>query len=129
MKAFKFSEIQAQAILDMRLKKLSGLERKKEKMTQEVQALIAELKSILSSAKRFLPLSKGAPRDRRSTAMIAARASSTAKSSRRKTYPRYRRSAHRGGYIKRTDENTGSSGAEASCCRSTRRTRISSRMW
>lgn len=29
MKQFKFSEIQAQAILDMRLQKLAGLERKK----------------------------------------------------------------------------------------------------
>ncbi|KKW10560.1 MAG: gyrase subunit A protein [Parcubacteria group bacterium GW2011_GWA2_49_9] len=59
MKTFTFSEIQAQAILDMRLQKLSGLERKKiEDELREVQALIAELKSILSSAKRILAVIK-----------------------------------------------------------------------
>ena len=59
MKTFRFSEIQAQAILDMRLQKLSGLERKKiEDELREVQALIAELKSILSSAKKILSVIK-----------------------------------------------------------------------
>src|SRR3989338_7491541 len=59
MKTFRFSEIQAQAILDMRLQKLSGLERKKiEDELKEVQALIAELKSILSSAKKILSVIK-----------------------------------------------------------------------
>jgi DNA gyrase subunit A len=39
MKEFKFSTIQAQAILDMRLQKLAGLERKKiEEELKEVQA-------------------------------------------------------------------------------------------
>ncbi|OHA21380.1 MAG: DNA gyrase subunit A [Candidatus Taylorbacteria bacterium RIFCSPHIGHO2_01_FULL_51_15] len=58
-KAFKFSEIQAQAILDMRLQKLSGLERKKiEDELMEVQALIAELKSILGSTKKILAVIK-----------------------------------------------------------------------
>ncbi len=59
MKTFRFSEIQAQAILDMRLQKLSGLERKKiEDELREVQALIAELKSILGSAKKILAVIK-----------------------------------------------------------------------
>ncbi len=53
IKKFKFSDIQAQAILDMRLQKLAGLERKKVlDELKEVQALIEELKSILSSEKK-----------------------------------------------------------------------------
>ncbi len=53
MKKFKFSDLQAQAILDMRLQKLAGLERKKVlDELKEVQALIEELKSILSSEKK-----------------------------------------------------------------------------
>ena len=54
IKKFKFSDLQAQAILDMRLVKLAGLERKKvlDELT-EVQALIEELKSILSSEKKI----------------------------------------------------------------------------
>jgi len=54
-KKFGFSPIQAQAILDMRLQKLSGLERKKiEDELKEVQALIKRLKAILSSKKNIL---------------------------------------------------------------------------
>lgn len=54
-KKFGFSPIQAQAILDMRLQKLSGLERKKiEDELKEVQAEIARLKKILSSKKNIL---------------------------------------------------------------------------
>jgi DNA gyrase subunit A len=59
MKEFKFSEVQAQAILDMRLQKLAGLERKKiEDELKEVQALIKELESILKSAKKMLGIIK-----------------------------------------------------------------------
>ena len=52
---FKLSEKQAQAILDMRLAKLTGLEREKlEEELQEVLARIKELKGILASRpKRF----------------------------------------------------------------------------
>ena len=51
---FKFSERQAVAILDMRLQKLAGLERKKiEDELKEIQALIAKLKDILSSPKKI----------------------------------------------------------------------------
>jgi DNA gyrase subunit A len=54
MKEFKFSPIQAQAILDMRLQKLAGLERKKiEDELREVQDLIKELESILGSKKKM----------------------------------------------------------------------------
>jgi len=50
MKKFKLSEIQAKAILDMRLQKLTGLERKKvEDEYREVIKLIEKLKAILKS--------------------------------------------------------------------------------
>ncbi len=54
MKEFKFSEIQAQAILDMRLQKLAGLERKKiEDELKELQTFIKELEAILASKKKM----------------------------------------------------------------------------
>jgi DNA gyrase subunit A len=50
MKKFKLSEIQAKAILDMRLQKLTGLERKKvEEELAETYKLIEKLKSILAN--------------------------------------------------------------------------------
>ncbi len=59
MKTFKFSEIQANAILEMRLQKLAGLERKKvEDELKSVQDLIADLKDILSKPKRILQIIK-----------------------------------------------------------------------
>ncbi len=59
MKTFKFSEIQANAILEMRLQKLAGLERKKiEDELKEVQALISELEALLKSAVKMMNLIK-----------------------------------------------------------------------
>jgi DNA gyrase subunit A len=59
MKEFKFSEKQANAILEMRLQKLAGLERKKiEDELKEVQALIEYLKDLLSSQKKIRNLIK-----------------------------------------------------------------------
>ncbi len=59
MKEFKFSEIQAQAILDMRLQKLAGLERKKiEDELAELQKLIGELETILKSKKKMMGIVK-----------------------------------------------------------------------
>jgi len=50
---FQLSERQSAAILDMRLAKLTGLEREKlEEELQELQTLIAELKAILASRPR-----------------------------------------------------------------------------
>jgi len=50
MKKFKLSEIQAKAILDMRLQRLTGLERKKiEEEYRETIKLIERLKAILKS--------------------------------------------------------------------------------
>ncbi len=59
MKTFKFSELQANAILEMRLQKLAGLERKKvEDELKEVQTLIDYLKDLLSSQKKIRNLIK-----------------------------------------------------------------------
>jgi DNA gyrase subunit A len=59
MEKFKFSERQANAILDMRLQKLAGLERKKiEDELKEVQALIEELTTLLKSEKKMMALIK-----------------------------------------------------------------------
>lgn len=59
MKRFSFSELQANAILEMRLQKLAGLERKKvEDELKEVQALIAWLKGVLKSPKKMATLIK-----------------------------------------------------------------------
>lgn len=54
MKEFKFSDLQADAILEMRLQKLAGLERKAvETELKEKQKLIAELEALLASAKKI----------------------------------------------------------------------------
>lgn len=57
MERFDLSERQAQAILDMRLVRLSGLERQKiEDEYQELQALIKELKEILADEARIIEI-------------------------------------------------------------------------
>ncbi|MDE0243178.1 MAG: DNA gyrase subunit A [Candidatus Kaiserbacteria bacterium] len=54
MKTFSFSDVQAQAILDMRLQKLAGLERKKvEDELTALRKLIAKLEEILSDQKKL----------------------------------------------------------------------------
>ena len=59
MKRFKFSDRQATAILEMRLVRLAGLERKKVlDELKEVQALIEELKGILGSEKKVRTMIK-----------------------------------------------------------------------
>ncbi|MFQ5649493.1 MAG: DNA gyrase subunit A [bacterium] len=59
MKRFKLSEQQAQAILDMRLQRLTGLERKKiEDEYLQLIKLIAKLRSILDSKARRMQLIK-----------------------------------------------------------------------
>jgi DNA gyrase subunit A len=60
MERFKLSEIQAQAILDMPLKRLTSLERKKiEDEYLELIKLIARLRSILESRAKVLALIRG----------------------------------------------------------------------
>ena len=59
MKRFGLSDIQAQAILDMRLKTLSGLQREKiEEEYNELMKLIAHLREILSSEKLVFEIIK-----------------------------------------------------------------------
>ncbi|PJA32876.1 MAG: DNA gyrase subunit A [Candidatus Zambryskibacteria bacterium CG_4_9_14_3_um_filter_42_15] len=59
MKEFKLSELQASAILEMKLQKLAGLERKKiEDELKEIQALIKEFKELLSSPAKILKVVK-----------------------------------------------------------------------
>lgn len=56
---FGLSEVQAQAIVDMRLRALTGLEREKlEAEYKELMAKIAELKAILADEKRLLGVIK-----------------------------------------------------------------------
>lgn len=59
MKQFKFSDRQAEAILEMKLQRLAGLERKKiEDELKAVQALIKELKELLENEKKMKALIK-----------------------------------------------------------------------
>ena len=59
MKEFKFSDRQATAILEMRLQKLAGLERKKiEDELKLTQQLIKELEAILKSAQKVRDIIK-----------------------------------------------------------------------
>lgn len=54
MKDFKFSDLQATAILEMRLQKLAGLERKAVELElKEKQDFIAEMEALLKSAKKI----------------------------------------------------------------------------
>ncbi|MEA1909734.1 MAG: DNA topoisomerase (ATP-hydrolyzing), partial [Patescibacteria group bacterium] len=57
VKKFKLSDVQAQAILEMRLQALAGLERKKvEDEYKEKKALIKEFKGILADPKKILDI-------------------------------------------------------------------------
>jgi DNA gyrase subunit A len=60
IKKFKFSDLQAQAILEMRLSRLANLERQKvEDELKQIQALIAELEALLKSDKKMLGVIRG----------------------------------------------------------------------
>ncbi len=60
MAAFSLTDVQAQAILDMRLARLTGLERGKiQAEYDELQKMIAEYKAILASERRVLELIQG----------------------------------------------------------------------
>ncbi len=59
MKEFKFSDLQATAILEMKLQKLAGLERQKiEDELKEKLVLIKELRAILADPKKVLTIIK-----------------------------------------------------------------------
>ncbi|MDE2399921.1 MAG: DNA gyrase subunit A [Patescibacteria group bacterium] len=57
IKEFKFSDLQATAILEMKLSKLAGLERKLvEDELKEKQKFIADMKDLLASSKKILKI-------------------------------------------------------------------------
>ncbi len=57
IKEFKFSDLQAMAILEMKLQKLAGLERKNVELElKEKQELIAELQALLANPKKMMKL-------------------------------------------------------------------------
>ena len=59
MTNFGLSEVQSQAILDMRLKRLTGLEKSKiEEEIEELQRLVKELEEILASEEKILAVIK-----------------------------------------------------------------------
>ena len=59
IKEFKFSDLQAQAILDMRLQKLAGLERKAVELElKEIQDFIKECETLLASRAKMLKVIK-----------------------------------------------------------------------
>ncbi len=59
IKEFKFSDLQATAILEMRLQKLAGLERKNVELElKEKQAFIKECRDLLGSPKKILSVVK-----------------------------------------------------------------------
>jgi len=59
IKEFKLSELQANAILEMKLQKLAGLEREKvENELKEMQTFIKEMKELLSSTAKILKVVK-----------------------------------------------------------------------
>ncbi len=79
MKRFKLSDIQANAILEMQLRRLAALERRKIELEyKEVQDLITELEGLLKSPKKLrqvvadeLKAMKAAYSDRRRTQIVA----------------------------------------------------------
>ena len=112
MSKFKFSEKQANAILDMRLQKLAGLERQKiEDELKEVQALIEELAALLKSAKKLMDTIKKEIReviekygDERRT-KIVKRAATILSAEDLIADEDYVLVLTQGGYIKRTNPN------------------------
>ena len=88
MKRYKLSELQANAILEMQLRRLAALERKKiETEYKEVAALIKDLESLLKSPKRMRGVAadelrrvKEAYGDRRRTQIVSLKAGKERKS-------------------------------------------------
>ena len=71
MERFGLSEKQAQAILDMRLQRLTGLEREKiEQEYQDLMKLIAELKAILADEEKVLEIIREELTEVKSASMI-----------------------------------------------------------
>jgi DNA gyrase subunit A len=87
MKRFKLTEVQANAILEMQLRRLAALERKKiETEYKEIVALIKELEGLLKSPKRMRQVAaeellkvKAAYADRRRTQIVNLKKGKAAK--------------------------------------------------
>jgi len=87
MKRFKLTEVQANAILEMQLRRLAALERKKiETEYKEMVALIKELEALLKSPKKMRQVAaeellrvKAAYGDRRRTQIFSLKKGKTAK--------------------------------------------------
>jgi DNA gyrase subunit A len=87
MKRYRLTELQANAILDMQLRRLAALERKKiETEYKEISAVIKDLKALLKSAKLMrgtvaddLLRVKGAYADRRRTQIVNLKKGKAAK--------------------------------------------------
>jgi DNA gyrase subunit A len=87
MKRFKLTELQANAILEMQLRRLAALERKKiETEYKEMMALIKELEALLKSPKKMRQVAaeellkgKAAYGDRRRTQIVSLGKGKTAK--------------------------------------------------
>ncbi len=87
MKRFKLTEVQANAILEMQLRRLAALERKKiETEYKEMVALIKELEGLLKSPKKMRQVAaeellkvKAAYSDRRRTQIVSLRKGKAAK--------------------------------------------------
>jgi len=113
MKDFKLSDVQASAILEMRLQALSGLERKKiEDELNEKLKLIAELEGLLKSPKKIFDLIKSELKeisekygDKRKTKIIKGGVSEFKEED---LIPEENIfiALTMGGYIKRVDDNT-----------------------
>jgi len=110
MKEFKFSKIQASAILEMKLQKLAGLERQNiENELKEKKTLIKELKDLLGNPKKILEIIKDELKeikdkygDERRTKVMVKKATSISD----EDLVEERESMlvlTKGGYIKRTD--------------------------
>ena len=113
MKNFSLSDIQASAILEMKLQVLSGLERKKiEDELKEKLKLIAELEGILKSPKKILSIIKKELKeiaekygDKRKTKIVKGGVSEFKEED---LVPKEKIfiALTRGGYIKRVDDKT-----------------------
>ncbi len=113
MKDFKLSDIQASAILEMKLQALSGLERQKiEDELKEKLKLISSLESILASPKKVLNIIKSELKeisekygDKRKTKIVKSGVSEFKEED---LVPKEKIfiALTRGGYIKRVDDKT-----------------------
>lgn len=113
VKKFKLTEIQAQAILDLQLKRLTALDRQQildelkamQKLIQELSELISSPQKIMALIKKELLELKGKYADQRRTQVVKGRPGEVAVEDLIKVEPVII-TLSRGGYIKRCPINT-----------------------